>query len=162
VALVTWSIIFLFVILIAYYATRMAKYREEGNRHDAGLAIVEFGRAFPNEAIRSLHETADGKAVFVRLHDNRAGVMRNRGNHYACHLIEPGRVRVEPLSNGRGLGIEFLDSPTQNGSFSFATAAEAAEVSLWLLGNLIAPGSPALSGVDDLGHAFGPSRLQQR
>jgi hypothetical protein len=159
VALVTWSIIFLFVILIAYYATRMAKDREEGSRHDAGLAILEFGRAYPNEAIRTLHETSDGQTVFVRLHDNRAGVMRNRGNHYACHLIEPGRVRVEPLSNGRGLGIEFLDAPTQNGSFSFATAAEAAEVSLWLLGNFMAPGSQALSGVDGLGDDLGPAKL---
>ena len=137
-SLVTWSIISLVVILIAYYATRMAKDREEGNRHDAGLAIIEFGRAFPNEAIRNLHETVDGNAIFVRLHDNKAGVMRNYGHHYACHLIEPGRARVTPLFNGRGFAVEFLDSPTQNGEFVFASAAIAAEVSLWLLGNYVA------------------------
>lgn len=158
-SLVTWSILFLLVIAFAYYATWMAKYREEGNRRDAGLAIIEFGRAYPLEAIRSLHETVDGLAVFVRLHDNRAGIMRNRGNHYACHLIEPGRVRVDPLPNGRGLAIEFLDAPTQNGSFIFMTAAEAAEVSLWLLGNFMAPGSQALSGVDGIADDLDPAKV---
>lgn len=138
--LLTWSIILGVVILIAYYATRMAKDRDEDNRHDTGLAIIEFGRAYPNEAIRSLHQTVDGNAVFVRLHDNKAGIMRNKKSHYACHLIEPGRVRVEPVTNGRGLQIEFLDAPTQNGIFNFATVEDAAEVSLWLLGNLLSPG----------------------
>lgn len=158
-ALVTWSIIFLLLILIAYYVTRMAEDREESSRHDAGLAILEFGRAYPNEAIRSLHETVDGKAVFVRLHDNRAGIMSNRGKHYACHLIEPGRVSVEPLPNGRGLAVDFLDAPTINGHFSFATAADAAEVSLWLLGNLVASGSLPLSGVDGSSNDAGLPRV---
>lgn len=139
-SVLTWSIIFGVVILIAYYATRMAKDRDEDNRHDTGLAIIEFGRAYPNEAIRSLHQTIDGSAVFVRLHDNKAGIMRNKKSHYACHLIEPGRVRVEPLATGRGLQVEFLDAPTQNGTFTFATVEDAAEVSLWLLGNLLSPG----------------------
>ncbi|MDO1585115.1 hypothetical protein [Rhizobium oryzicola] len=133
----TWLIIFLLVVVIGYYISRMAKDQEEGARHDTGLAILEFGRAFPNEAIRSLHETADGSAIFVRLHDNKAGIMRNHRAHYACHLIEPGRVRVQPLPNGRSFSAEFLDSPTQNGNFVFSSEQEAAEVLLWLLGNYV-------------------------
>lgn len=138
-SLVTWTLIFGLVAVFAYYSTRMTKRAAEDNLHDAGLAIMEFGRAFPKEAIRNLHATADGKVVFVRLHDNKAGFMRSLRGHYACHLIEPGTVRVRDLPNGRGFAIEFLDAPFHNGEFTFASAAEAAEVSLWLLGNYVAP-----------------------
>lgn len=136
-ASITWIVIILLVVVFAYYSTRMAKQADEDNLHDSGLAIVEFGRAFPNEAIRSLHTTEDGRAVFVRLHDNKAGLMRNMRSHCACHVIEPGTVRVRDLANGRGFAIEFLDAPFHNGEFTFATPTEAAEVSLWLLGNYV-------------------------
>jgi hypothetical protein len=137
--MVTWAILIAIVIALAYYSTRLARNRDEDGLHDTGLAILEFGRAFPQEAIRSLHSTVDGKAVFVRLHDNKAGFMRNMRSHYACHLIEPGGVRVRGLPNGRSFFIEFLDAPSHNGEFTFATAADAAEVSLWLLGNYVGP-----------------------
>lgn len=137
--LVTWMVIFGLATLFAIGATRVARQAMPEESHDTGLAILQFGRAFPNEAIRSLHATADGKAVFVRLHDNRAGLMRNMRSHFACHLIEPGTVRVRDLPNGRGLSIEFLDAPFHNGDFTFTSATEAAEVSLWLLGNYVSP-----------------------
>ncbi|MGV8937101.1 MAG: hypothetical protein ACOH2J_08260 [Allorhizobium sp.] len=136
-SLLTWSIIFLAVVVFAYFATRMTKQTEEGGLSDTGIAILDFGRAFPNEAIRSLHTTADKQAIFVRLHDNKAGLMRSMRGHYACYLIEPGSVRVQELDNGRGFAISFLDAPFHDGDYSFATAAEAAEVSLWLLGNFV-------------------------
>lgn len=134
---IVWSIILGLLVVLAYYVTRLAGKDQGGNSHDTGLAILEFGRAFPEEAIRSLHTTADGEAIFVRLHDNKAGIMRSHRNHYACHLIEPGRVRVMPLPNARGFSVEFLDTPSQNGTFVFATEKEAAEVSLWLLDNYV-------------------------
>ncbi len=135
--LVTWMVIFGLLALFAIGATRMARRSTTEESHDTGLAILQFGRAFPNEAIRNLRATADGKAVFVRLHDNKTGFMRNMRSHFACHLIEPGTVRVRDLPNGRGLSIEFLDAPFHNGDFVFTSPAEAAEVSLWLLGNYI-------------------------
>lgn len=138
-SLYVWPAIFAIVILIAYLSTRMAKRAEDDNLHDTGLAILEFGRAFPNEAIRDLQVTADGQSVFVRLHDNKAGIMRHMRNHYACHVIEAGSVRVHQLSNGRGFAVEFLDAPFHNGEFTFMTPQQAAEVSLWLLGNYVAP-----------------------
>lgn len=147
VSVITWSFICLALVAIAYYVTRMAKNREADSQHDTGLAILEFARAYPNEAIRSLHQTVDGNAVFVRTHDNKAGIMRNHRRHFACHLIEPGRVRVMPLATGRGFDIDFLDAPGQNGTFVFASADDAAEVSLWLLGNLLTSAKPA-SGLD--------------
>lgn len=136
-SLIVWGVLFAAVICFAYLTTRMASQTKEDSLHDTGLAILEFGRAFPKEAIRQLQTTADGQGVFVRLHDNKAGLMRNLRSHFACHLIEPGTVRVTPTSTGRGLAIEFIDGPSHNGVFEFATAAETAEVSLWLLGNYV-------------------------
>lgn len=134
--MVTWGIVFALVMGVAYFSTRNRRQEDEGFQ-DAGLAILEFGRAFPQEAIRSLHATVDGKAVFVRLHDNKAGFMRSMRNHFACHLIEPGTVRVSALPNGKGISVEFLDASFHNGEFTFANPAIAAEVSLWLLGNYL-------------------------
>ncbi|KPF41788.1 hypothetical protein ACSV9I_04300 [Rhizobium sp. G187] len=146
----TWGIVLVLIGFLAYFSTKMARRDEPEGLQDTGLAIVEFGRAFPQEAIRSLHATADGKAVFVRLHDSKAGFMRNMRSHYACHLIKPGMVRVRNLPAGNGFAVEFLDAPFHNGEFTFANPAEAAEVSLWLLGNYVGhadrpdmPGMPA-------------------
>jgi nitrogen-specific signal transduction histidine kinase len=138
-------VLFAIVIFFAFVATRMASQNREDGLHDTGLAILEFGRAYPTEAIRQLQTTANGQAVFVRLHDNRAGFMKSLRNHFACHLIQPGRVRVKDSGTGRGLAIEFLDAPHHNGTFEFSSPIEAAEVSLWLLGNYVSDGDLDLS-----------------
>ncbi|MBB3543603.1 MULTISPECIES: hypothetical protein [unclassified Rhizobium] len=143
-SIIVWAVIFAIVIFIAFISTRMAAQNKEDGLHDTGLAIIEFNRAFPNEAIRQLQATANGQAVFVRLHDNKAGYMRSMQRHYSCHVIEPGRVRVLSSETGRGLSIEFLDAPHQSGTFEFASAREASEVSLWLLGNYVAEPDKAL------------------
>jgi hypothetical protein len=152
--LIVWGVIFALVIAFAFAVTRWTSQEKEDGLHDTGLAILQFGRAFPSEAIRQLQKTTDGQAVFVRLHDNKAGFIRNNRNHFACHLIQPGRVRVTDSGTGRGLAIEFLDAPHHNGTFEFPTPMEVAEVSLWLLGNYVSdadlelptPGSAANNG----------------
>jgi hypothetical protein len=53
---------------------------------------------------------------------------------------------VTPMDNDRGVTIQFLDAPGHDDSFVFSTAAEAAEVSLWLLGNYVAPELQQLEG----------------
>ncbi|MFK0165368.1 hypothetical protein [Rhizobium sp. NPDC090279] len=136
--IVVWCILFAIVVFFAYFATRMASQNKEDGLHDTGLAILEFGRAFPTEAIRQLQTTADGQAVFVRLHDDKAGFMRNVRNHFSVHLIEPGRAHAKISGSGRGLTVDFLDVPHHNDTFEFKTSTEAAEVSLWLLGNYVA------------------------
>ncbi|CAN7421342.1 hypothetical protein LJR030_004345 [Rhizobium sp. LjRoot30] len=136
--LVAWGVVVVLVVVFAFVTTRMTKQTSEDNLHDMGLAIMEFGRAFPNEAIRDLHATKDGNTVFVRLHDNKAGFMRNMRGHYSCHLIEPGMARVRPTASGKGLIVEFTETPVHSGQFEFSSAEDAAEVSLWLLGNLVA------------------------
>jgi hypothetical protein len=75
------------LIIIAFIACAWPHKHEEEGLHDTGLAIIEFNRAFPKEAIRQLQATANGQVVFVRLHDNKAGFMRNMQRHYACQVI---------------------------------------------------------------------------
>lgn len=149
-SIIVWSVIFAIVVCVAFVAVRMAAQEDEEGLRDTGLAIIEFNRAFPAEAIRALQATANGQAVFVRLHDNKAGFMRNMQRHYACHLIEPGRVRVLSSETGKGLSIQFLDAPHHNATFEFASAKEASEVSLWLLGNYVAEPDKALPAVDPI------------
>ncbi|WJH39857.1 hypothetical protein N7E02_24585 [Aliirhizobium terrae] len=143
---VVWTTIVGLILLLIYYIGRVLRTSEKEGNHDVGFAIVEFGRAFPEEAIRSLHATKDGNSIFVRLHDSKAGIMRNRRNHFACHVIHPGRVRVTPLIDVKGFSAEFLDAPTQNGEFFFRTEQEAAEVSLWLLDNYVSVEDRTLDG----------------
>jgi hypothetical protein len=148
-SIVVWCILFALVVLLAFVTTRMAvRNKDEEGFRDTGHAILEFNRAFPNEAIRQLQATADGQVVFVRLHDNKAGFMRSMQRHYSCHVLEPGRVRVVSSETGRGLVIDFLDHPHHNGAFEFASAKEASEVSLWLLGNYVADADLALPAAE--------------
>ena len=138
ISMVIWSIVIAGILFVAFKANRLGeKTEDERGFRDTGLAILEFGRAFPNEAIRQLHATADGEVVFVRLHDNKAGFMRSRRGHYSCHLIEPGTVQVSGTPDGKGLKIDFADAPQNSGAFMFSQPEEAAEVSLWLLGNFV-------------------------
>ena len=135
--LTIWIIVFVLLAVFAFYALPMSRATEDDNSHDVGQAIIDFARAFPNEAIRSLHMTVDGQAAFVRLHDNKAGFMRNMGSHYACILIDPERIRVEGLESGDGFVVTFDDMQKYSGAYRFKSAGEAAEVSLWLLGSLV-------------------------
>lgn len=137
IGVIVWGVLMTAVLAVAFTANRLGEKEDTRGFKDTGIAILEFGRAFPNEAIRQLHATADGNVLFVRLHDNKAGFMRSMRGHYACHLIEPGTAHVSPLDNGKGLAIEFVNAPHNNGAFVFASAEEAAEVSLWLLGNFV-------------------------
>ncbi|WP_320199901.1 hypothetical protein RMR16_006020 [Agrobacterium sp. rho-13.3] len=132
-----WILILVPLGFFGMYVWRMKRDPDEDDRHDAGQAILDFARAFPTEAIRSLHMTVDGNAVFVRLHDNKAGFMRNMGKHHACMMIDPERITVEHLETGDGFVVTFIDNPKYSGAYRFKSAGEAAEVSLWLLGSYL-------------------------
>lgn len=137
-------------LFLAGLIFRQSFLREETEKaeNDAGLAILEFGRAFPEEAIRDVISTADRRTVFLRLHDGKAGCMHAHGMHYTCHLIEPGTVRVS--NKGRKqLSVQFIDAAFEGGTFEFRDERQAAEVSLWLLGSFV----PNVAGLD--GKALG-------
>ncbi|WEX79156.1 hypothetical protein PYH37_003791 [Sinorhizobium numidicum] len=131
-----WLLLIVLVILVgAFYIWMNARAERDLDNPDAGSAMVEFGRAFPEEAIRALHSTIDRKAIFLRLHDGKAGFIQSHGTHYVCHVIHPGKVRVNSSATGQGLIVHFPDFAYLDNTFEFQTAAEAAEVSLWLLGS---------------------------
>lgn len=130
-------LLFIIVIILAgaFYMWMNARAERDWDNPDAGSAMVDFGRAFPDEAIRALHSTADRKAIFLRLHDGKAGFIQSHGTHYVCHVIQPGKVRVNSSESGRGLIVHFPDFAYLDNAFEFQNAGEAAEVSLWLLGS---------------------------
>ncbi len=136
-----WTIIIagLFVAGLIFRHKFRSDDRQEEAGEDAGLAIVEFGRAFPEEAIRAVVTTKDRRTVFLRLHDGKAGCMQAHGHHYACHLIEPGTVRVNS-AGPRRLTVEYANAAFEGGTYEFRDEKEAAEVSLWLLGSFM-PGA---------------------
>ena len=130
-----WLLLLVAIAAVCLFYIRMnARAERDADNPDAGSAIVEFGRAFPDEAIRALHSTVDRTAIFLRLHDGKAGFIQSHGTHYVCHVIQPGKVRVNTSESGRGLIVHFPDFAYLDNAFEFRTAAEAAEVSLWLLG----------------------------
>lgn len=131
-----WLLLIIVVILAgSFYMWMNARAERDWNDPDAGSAMVEFGRAFPDEAIRALHSTADRKAIFLRLHDGKAGFIQSHGTHYVCHVIQPGKVRVNSSESGHGLIVHFPDFAYLDNAFEFHNPSEAAEVSLWLLGS---------------------------
>ena len=131
-----WLLLIAVIVLAAaFYMWMNARAERDWDNPDAGSAMVEFGRAFPDEAIRALHSTADRKAIFLRLHDGKAGFIQSHGTHYVCHVIQPGKVRVNTSETGCGLIVHFPDFAYLDNAFEFQNAGEAAEVSLWLLGS---------------------------
>lgn len=101
---------------------------------DHGEVILEFARAYPGEAIRSVTMTKDAQASFLRLADGKTGFLQTMGRHHVARLILPGDVTVLPVDDQPGLAIEFHDSTLKGGNYIFESTEDAAEVSLWLCG----------------------------
>lgn len=133
--LLVWFVIISAFLVFFFWATGLIKQDQANERFDAGLAIVEFGRAYPNEAIRNVIISADGEMVFLRLWTGLTGCMRRNGLRFLCHVIDPADVRVTPTADGKGLGLEFVGLKALSGTFEFRSPREAAEVSLWILGS---------------------------
>jgi len=135
--LVFWIILLSVFLGFFFWATNLLKTEADAERFDAGLAILEFGSAYPEEAIRQVLMSSDGEMVFLRLWTGRTGLMRRIGNREYCHLVDPADVRVSEAS-GTSLTITFPTLKQMSGTFSFRSEKEAAEVGLWLLGSLTA------------------------
>jgi hypothetical protein len=134
--MISWLILITAIAAALFIYQRMRRNEEQDEAEpDEGQAILDFGRAFPEEAIRAIHPTADGQAFFVRLHDGKAGIVLSHGRHFLCHLFEPGKVRMSNAGSGQGLTLAYVDTPSLDGTYEFDTAETAAEVSLWILGS---------------------------
>ena len=134
---VIWTIVAALILIFFWWANRLIAADQASDRFDPGLAIIEFGRAFPDEAIREVVLAVDGSMIFLRLWDGRAGCMKPVGNRYHCHIVEAGRVSVRQAEDPRSLVIEFPGTSMPGGTFQFRTPREAGEVSLWLLGSFV-------------------------
>lgn len=129
-ALVVVSGIALVVILV-----RLSDRGREGSEEaDAGTALIEFGSAFPGEAIRAVIMTADKKASFFRLAEGRTGFLQTMGRHSIARLIEPEKVSVAAHDSAPALKIDFGETAFTGGTYRFASQEDASEVSLWLCG----------------------------
>ncbi|MEM5492256.1 hypothetical protein [Hoeflea sp. AS16] len=109
--------------------------RGKNSGRDHGEVILEFARAYPGEAIRSVTITKDGNASFLRLADGKTGFLQSMGRYNVARLILPGDVSVQPIDDRPGLRIEFHESALKGGDYVFDSAEDAAEVSLWLCGS---------------------------
>lgn len=134
--LVFWIIVLATFLGFFAWATNLLKTEADGERFDAGLAILEFGRAYPDEAIRHVLMSADGEMVFLRLWTGRTGLMRRVGNRELCYLVDPESVRVSADGGGKSLTIDFPAHKPMSGTYMFRSEKEAAEVGLWLLGSV--------------------------
>ncbi|MDH6268043.1 hypothetical protein M2360_003446 [Rhizobium sp. SG_E_25_P2] len=134
--LAIWAVILAAALGFFYWATGFVRQSEANERFDAGLAVLEFARAYPNEAIRNLVMTIDGDMVFLRLWTGGAGCMRRVSNRYLCSLIDAERVTLSATADPKTLSIEFHEHTALTGVFSFRSEKDAAEVSLWLLGSV--------------------------
>ena len=136
--LLLWLVIIIAVLIFFFWATGIVKQDQANERFDAGLAIVDFGRAYPNEAIRNVIITVDGEMVFLRLWTGLTGCMRHNGSRFLCHLIDPAAVRVSPSADSKSLTLDFDGFKALTGTFEFRSQREAGEVSLWILGSFAA------------------------
>ncbi|RYE53916.1 MAG: hypothetical protein EOP18_08345, partial [Rhizobiaceae bacterium] len=115
--LVFWIVLLSVFLGFFSWATNLLKTEAEGERFDAGLAILEFGRAYPDEAIRQVLMSSDGDMVFLRLWTGRTGLMRRVGNRELCYLVNPADVRVSLQSDGKTLEILFPNMKHMSGTF---------------------------------------------
>tara|TARA_R110002020_G_scaffold23525_3_gene78214 strand:- start:517 stop:975 length:459 start_codon:yes stop_codon:yes gene_type:complete len=134
-----------FGVLMVIAAVHFTGGSRQQETRDPGEAIMEFARAYPDEAIRSVTMTSDGKACFLRLADGKVGFLQSMGRHYVARLILPGSVAVVPLEGQPGLKITFHDSTLKGGEYLFQSSEDAAEVSLWLCGSFVLA-SPQFGG----------------
>lgn len=104
---------------------------------DSGSAILAFGAAFPDEAVRAAVHTRDGTCTFLRLADGKTGFVREGARRDVARVIARGEVTMTPLDDPKSLGITFQGEGDGCETFVFATPQDAAEVALWLLGSLV-------------------------
>lgn len=126
-------------IVLVVFAVHRSGGSEQPTIDDAGSAIMEFGRAYPAEPIRDVILTEDKRAAFLRLADGRAGFLQVIGRNYFARLLGGNAVRFEGLDGDRGLKLDFRETTFKGGTYRFTSPDLAAEVSLWLVGSVVAP-----------------------
>lgn len=136
-AIYVWLLAIFLITMFSIYSMQLAA-RSREDEDEAGSALIEFGKAFPLEAVRDVAMTADRQTVFLRLFDGKVGCVKYHGRTMSCRLLHPGTANVLPGDQQNAVRIEFRNSQSDSGEFVFSSARQAAEVSLWLLGSFAA------------------------
>ena len=61
--LVFWIIVLSVFLGFFFWATNLLKTEAEGEKFDAGLAILEFGKAYPDEAVANSAATLEQRTM---------------------------------------------------------------------------------------------------
>ena len=109
--------------------------------------MVEFGIAYPNEAIRGVLMDKSGATTFMRLAAGKTGLTQIVGNAWVVRIIEPDDVQVNVTDDGEGLVLKFDQDSMIGGEYQFSSPEDAAEVSLWICGSF---GLKMAETLDDL------------
>lgn len=123
------------IIGVSLIVLRINRRRDDGLVRDPGEALVEFGSAFPNEAIRGALMDKSGQTTFMRLADGKTGLTQIVGSAWVVRIIEPNQVEVDITDAGDGLILKFDEDSMIGGEYLFSSPDDAAEVSLWICGS---------------------------
>lgn len=114
---------------------RINRPRDDGLVRDPGEALVEFGDAYPNEAVRGALMDQSGHTTFMRLADGKTGLAQIVGNAWVVRLILPDEVQVNLTEEGDGILLEFNHFSKIGGEYKFMSPEDAAEVCMWICGS---------------------------
>lgn len=123
------------VMALGIMVLKIIRNPDDVDLHDPGGALIEFGTAYPDEAVRAILMDQKGLTTFMRLADGKTGLAQALGNSYIIRLIRPGEVGVNMSDDGRGLILQFEEDSMIGGEYRFSTHEDAAEVSLWICGS---------------------------
>lgn len=123
------------VVALGIMVLKIIRNPDDIDLHDPGGALIEFGTAYPDEAVRAILMDKRGLTTFMRLADGKTGLAQALGNTYVIRLIMPGEVGVNMSSDGCGLILQFEDDSMIGGEYRFASTQDAAEVSMWICGS---------------------------
>lgn len=135
------------IVGISLLILRINRRRDDGLVRDPGEALVEFGIAYPNEAIRGVLMDKSGATTFMRLAAGKTGLTQIVGNAWVVRIIEPDDVQVNVTDDGEGLVLKFDQDSMIGGEYQFSSPEDAAEVSLWICGSF---GLKMAETLDDL------------
>lgn len=123
------------VVALGIMVLKVIRNPDDVDLHDPGGALIEFGTAYPDEAVRAILMDKPGLTTFMRLADGKTGLAQALGNTYVIRLIMPGEVGVNMSSDGCGLILQFEDDSMIGGEYRFSSTKDAAEVSMWMCGS---------------------------
>ncbi len=135
-------VIFIAVILVGLgagvYLRRMGR-QSAADSDDTRPALAVFANAYPDITVRDVVQTEDRSHAFLRLADGRIGLVQTAENEPVATILRPSDIRLETAEHDRKLRLRMAAPNLRDGIFTFATEAETAEVSLWLVSGSIPP-----------------------